>query len=57
MGPNSSYQFPISWNNHELKSDMYNFVLEVTDGGNNQWKFSEYFEIKSGVKELDKKSI
>lgn len=57
MAPNSSYQFPISWNNQELKPGMYNLVLKAIDGGNNEWKFSKDFEIKADVKELNKEAI
>ncbi|MDW5523888.1 DUF916 and DUF3324 domain-containing protein [Carnobacterium maltaromaticum] len=57
MAPNSSYQFPISWDNQELKPGKYNLGLKAIDGNNNEWQFSKEFEITSDVKELNEEAI
>ncbi|MGX7418669.1 DUF916 and DUF3324 domain-containing protein [Carnobacterium gallinarum] len=46
MAPNSNFDFPISWNNQELKAGVYTLNLNVTTSGG-QWKFSKDFEIKA----------
>lgn len=57
MAPNSSYEFPISWDNQELKPGKYNLRVKAIDGNNHEWQFSREFEIKSDAKKFNKEAI
>lgn len=57
MAPNSSYEFPISWENQELKPGNYTLVLTASDKNQHEWKFNKNFKIKGEAKKLNKKAV
>lgn len=57
MAPNSSYEFPISWDNKELIPGKYTLSLKVNTEEKDEWKFSKEFEIKGDVKNLNEEAV
>lgn len=57
FAPNSNYDFPISWDNQELKPGKYQLSLEATDQEGNKWQFDKEFDIASDVKEINKEAV
>lgn len=57
MAPNSSYEFPISWDNQELKPGKYTLLLTANTEDKKAWNFKKNFEIKGDVKKLNKEAV
>lgn len=47
MAPNSNFDFPISWDNQQLKNGKYLLALTAKDREGHSWIFNKKFEIKS----------
>ncbi|WP_430602003.1 hypothetical protein IGJ02_002193 [Enterococcus sp. DIV0724b] len=57
MAPNSNFDFPISWDNQELLPGKYILDIVATTK-DNEWKFSEEFEISAQeAKKLTEEAI
>ncbi|WP_088013283.1 DUF916 and DUF3324 domain-containing protein [Gottfriedia acidiceleris] len=56
MAPNSNFDFPISWDQQELKPGKYHLYITANDK-NHVWKFDKMFEIKDKEAELNKHAV
>nr|WP_242700704.1 DUF916 and DUF3324 domain-containing protein [Enterococcus sp. DIV0212c] len=58
MAPNSNFDFPISWDNQELKAGKYHLSLVAEDKNGNKWELEKDFEIKGkDSKVLNKEAV
>ncbi|PET57003.1 cell wall protein [Bacillus sp. AFS001701] len=56
MAPNSNFDFPISWDQQELKPGKYHLYITAKDK-NHVWEFDKMFEIKENDAELNKQAV
>ncbi|ALS03358.1 hypothetical protein ATZ33_15845 [Enterococcus silesiacus] len=58
MAPNSNFDFPISWDNQELKAGTYHLAVVAEDDKGNKWELEKDFDIKGKeTKTLNKDAV